>query len=401
MLINALDYPNLHEAILAAEPGDRIYVPGVKRWEAPLSLGWVIAKSLEIFGDGVGTPGQPDGTTFVPSGSGSGDNVFTITTEVGEVGSVYLHDFKITKAAGGSDGANGIRCVTPNFDLGSLRLERITVLSRKNHGFLIDGTGSGRLRSVEMTSCGAVLNDGLGLFLKNVEHVRIVNSFFNSNKMGGLYSEASSIAMYVSGLEQNGYDAAAGQGQLQFKSCSIARLDACHFEKFDKVNMVAVPHPIACDIVDGGGAIIIGGCYFTLESTSTFGTSVRMQGAVAGPVDLLPNRHTRVTTLAEVAANSTTGVTLPQFDDGANGTPTGLSGDLQLPSQPLVGMAGCPSLRRVGVAAANFRELRGLLVPSGATPPTTNVQDGMLFYDTSQTALLVRVSSAWKRVKTT
>lgn len=395
MLINAMDYPDLNEAIVAAEPGDRIYVPGVRRWVAPGPSGFVITKSLEIFGDGPGTPGQEDGTTFVPSTS----DVFTITSEIGDIGSVHLHDFKI-KNTGANDGANGIRCVTPEFSIDSLRLERVTVLSLKNNGFLIDVTDL-RLRSFEMTSCLAIDNDGLGLFLKNVKHARLVNSFFSSNKLGGVYSEGNCVAIYAAGMEQNASDLAAIQGQLEIRSCPIARLDACHFELFAQGPDGGSARSVACDIVDGGGAIVIGGCYFTLGNASTFGASVRMQAGVEGPVTLLPNRHTRVKTLSKVVSSSTTGVLLPQFDDGANGTSMGNVGDIEVPASPLGGMIGCPSLRRVGVEPVSIRELRGLLVPSGAGPPTTNVQDGMLFYDTTTPpGLLVRVGGAWKRINT-
>ncbi len=388
MLINAMDYASLNAAIAAAEPGDRIYVPGVRPWPS----GNVLTKSVEIFGDGPGTPGALDGTTFIADNA----DVFTISSHLGAIGSIHLRDFKI-KQSGTLSGGTGIKCVTPGHSVDSLRLERISALGVKSDAFVIDAAGQ-FVRNLEMTSCLAVSNERLGLLLRNVRLARLVNSFFNSNGHGGVYAENSGVAIYVGGMEQNSKGALASQGQIEVRNCPLARLDACHFELFAQA--VNTNRDIACDIADGGGAIVLGGCYFALDN-STHGTAIRIQAGTKGPVTVLCNRHTRVTTLVEVAANTAVGALLPQFDDGADGTSAGVKGDYLLPSPP-GGMVGCTSVRRVGVPGPDQLVLRGLLVPSGTTPPTTNVQDGMLFFETDQSppALLVRVAGAWRRVLT-
>src|SRR5947207_797085 len=53
MLLNVLDFPDPGTALLCAQHGDRMYLPGGFTFEAPPD-GWTLNKSLELFGDGPG-----------------------------------------------------------------------------------------------------------------------------------------------------------------------------------------------------------------------------------------------------------------------------------------------------------------------------------------------------------
>ena len=64
MLINALDYATIQDAVAAAQDGDRLYFPGVKTWLVPAG-GLVIQRNIEVFGDGPSNPGDATETNLM------------------------------------------------------------------------------------------------------------------------------------------------------------------------------------------------------------------------------------------------------------------------------------------------------------------------------------------------
>jgi hypothetical protein len=186
--------------------------------------------------------------------------------------------------------------------------------------------------------------------------------------------------------------------QLLLEACNIARADACHFENFDLVGQ-GTSQRIAMKVSACGGAVI-GGSTFGLEDPPQ-GPCVGVKASAEGngPIVLLPNGLTRVTTLVEIEGGAADCVVMPQFDD-ARGDTT-VPGDVAIPASPNQGLIGVPHVRRLAGDIGDL--LRGLILPSGPSDPTFAIQNGMLFYNTDSAVnvVRVRVNGVWKSIKAT
>ena len=149
-----LDFADLTAAIAAASDGDRIYLPGVKRWRAPAG-GWQITKSLQIFGDGPGDPGTRIGTVLEPAALGSDAFVLTPPAGANALGPVYLHDLMIAnREAVTPDGKNAINIpLAPSQTLHSLRLERVAVINMSLEGLYLSSVARLTMKKVTVGAC--------------------------------------------------------------------------------------------------------------------------------------------------------------------------------------------------------------------------------------------------------
>lgn len=125
MLPNVLDFPSVEAALAAAQDGDRVYFPGTgSPYLVPLgtdSSGWVVNRSLELFGDGRGTPSSTRATILVAQ-SGSDNHVLALDATGAQpdagglrsLANVYIHDLRIlgTLTSGARDGGSAI-CFNP------------------------------------------------------------------------------------------------------------------------------------------------------------------------------------------------------------------------------------------------------------------------------------------------
>jgi len=396
MLLNVMDYASVQAAIDAAADGDRIYLPALRsKYRAPFGGGFKIKKSLEIFGDGPGANDDDTGTTIEPASSS--DDVFQIDSTSLPIASVFIHDLKIKSSSPSTKGRYGITCVTGPHAIESIRIERVGVFDLgedlAEHGFDFDG-GTAYIGRVSIVASGARGCAGLGLLLEKVQHARVVNCNINGNLGGGALGIESGAAFYASGLDDNATDAGATRGQLGFSNCQIARVDACHFENFDKPGGDE-RRRIACDIDSSGGGAVLGGNSFGIRNPPAVdATGILVRASGNGPVTILPNRLKRVKNMVVVDSGAADCVVLPQLDDQRGPLD---QGTITLPGPPNDGLIGSPTIRRLPATLPNA--FAGLIVPSGPTDPTTGSLPGMLFYNTTL-GLRVRKAAAWKTVKT-
>lgn len=141
MLLNVLDFPSVEAALAAAQDGDRVYFPGTgSPYLVPLgtaSSGWVVNRSLELFGDGRGVPSSTLRTILVAQ-SGSDNHVLTLDAAdvqpdaggLRSLANVYIHDLRIlgTLTPAARDGGSAIRFNSAEANkLDQFRLERVAI----------------------------------------------------------------------------------------------------------------------------------------------------------------------------------------------------------------------------------------------------------------------------------
>ena len=397
-----------------ARDGDRVYLPGgipgppitpghYLEYSSP-SFGWKLRKSVTMYGDGRGHQGTYLGTTLVPTLRGDeGGNVLVIDP-LTSLDHVFLRDFKITKRQSQqfpTDGYDGISCFPANAVVGALRLERLNILNLVHDGYAFAGANlsSATIERLLMMSCGVTLVNAIGIRLANIRHAVTVRTGATSSVAGGWLVEQSAISLFSCTAEAN------LAIQLLFRACLIAEVDACHFEKFgaDGTPMLAcaiegVTSPALAD-----GPAWIAASNFpsgkTVDGVGVgAGTAISVASSLLGPAAIMPNRHTRVTVLVDVSAPSSGLTVLPQFTDARGGGDEELrKGEILVPSLPSE-IAGSVTISRIGVPT----EYAGLILPSLAADPTSGgpIQDGMLYYDTTNDRFRVRIAGAWRTIQT-
>jgi len=385
VLLNVLDFATEQTALDQAEDGDAVYFPGVKTYTPPAG-GYQIEKSLEIFGDGPADAGDAPGTRFLPGSSGG--DIFVVSPAAGDIASVRFRDFKIT--IGQIAGDCGIKCV-PGTDrkVGAIRLERVNVFHMATAAFCFDASASGAaIEMISMIDCAGTQNGGLGALFKNVRSARLVRCVFVTNELGGIRAEESGMALYMPSADDNGADANATQGQMLFLDCSIARVDTGQIEKFAGKTVAE-----GCTFDGSGGAAAIEGANFT-EVNPSPSDAVGIK-TTDGPVMLLPNRFARVKPiLAKAGAASSDVVMLQQFNDPTS-PPSNPLGHMVVP-EPNHGMIASPFVRRDETLFAD--DIAGLSLPADPSTPSVGLMDGMLYFATVSSQVLVRVAGAWKVV---
>ena len=149
LLLNILDYPDPQAAIDAAMDGDRVYFPGTRVYEAP-SGGWIISKSLELFGDGPGAPDAISGSVLRPFSGPSEDvdnHIFRLSPVNGTDGTtqLYIHDLRLTGSLGTSSPGDGLRFYADGLiQLSELILRRLWIDSLNGAGVRFIGMNGGK-----------------------------------------------------------------------------------------------------------------------------------------------------------------------------------------------------------------------------------------------------------------
>ena len=174
MLINVLDYPSVQAALTAARNGDRVYMPSLSApqpnypgpaYQAPAG-GWVIDKTLEIFGDGTGDIDLDTGTTIRPDNVGGvDDTVFTIKAKTQFP---HLHDLKIRGSAAARGTKHAIYCDATAGIVNALRIERVIVKLHSGDGFHLVGGANSYIDGMTLTDCNAGSCRGAGFWLDRV-----------------------------------------------------------------------------------------------------------------------------------------------------------------------------------------------------------------------------------------
>lgn len=407
MLINVADYPRVDVALEAAKDGDRVYFPGTGTpYVVPSDIvdprGWVIDKSLEIFGDGPGYPGSSKGTILMPT-PGTDHHVLTIDSQAAghEIVQTCIRDLAIVGSASGRDGGSAIRYNTAHgYKLGNLRLERLCIsnmagailnqqTNERSGGIDLRGAyGTNedsainyvQLFDLDSSNCG-----GPGVAFQNAYGVEVRGSHFASNGAEGFLVTSNGQSTQdgvgfgggVFSFHACRFESNAGTGQLAINIPGGARVDGCTFRQFG-----ASPACLLSDII---GGVTVSGCRF-----ESGGTGIKLNLVLntrIGGVIILPNRFVSVTIAVDVSAAVpvdglavypqycdplTTVMTLPaDFGNGTVGSatqngpsgysigglivpayasdPTGVGGNLHSSAQVgmvvLVGRGGSPVLR--------------------------------------------------------
>lgn len=388
MRLNVYDYgavgvpatDPVQAALDAAVDGDRIYFPGVIPYTAPTN-GWLINKSLELYGDLDGSlTGTIKGTVLQQASAAN--PLFKV---VPPARNVHIHDLRL-HGPEGTGTSVGVLCQsTSSAHLEEVRLRRLFIQGFPSHGLQLDGVHAVNGRIVGASIFDCVVRDcrGAGLSMLNADSVMLAGTSFRDNQLSGLVATSSGVALYQCDFESNSRAAGLGtlDANLKLDNCTMARVDACRFIGFEQG-----PVKKALVLIGCGGAMV-DACYFEVPP-GTGREGIVVTGSGAGPVAILSNRFKEVNVLVRIDSGARDCVLLPQYSDNAAGI-----GTIVIP-YPNEGMYGAPHIVRPGGV-----EIGGLLIPSSAADPTTGLRDGMLAYRTSPSALRAFVDGSWRRVE--
>ena len=420
MLLNVLDFPpaasavGVQAAFDAASNGDRIYFPAGWIYSPPANMAWKVTKSLEIFGDGPGRAGSKSGTWLTRSGLSPDSPIFEFTPAAGasDLGPVFLHDLQFLgkdPVSQPTPDLSPLKCTLSSTQrIQSLRIERVVLINARGPALALDASPGTidmlTLKYVFVSGAliGSSINSGLGIMLKNVSLARLDRCGGGENVSGWLKAESCGVSLYVTETEHNATDSNATQGEVLLQSCTIAHVDSCRFERFYEG-----PKRLALEFVNVGGAALAMCNSFVKPNTAVTSTGIKITGIAASdnvPVSVFPNNFIRV------YGDSTSGgmvdaltshqgcVIFPQFDAAESQGVPSVEGQIKLPSPLKDGLMAIPQIPRSGPLA---NATAGLIVPSGASLPTTSVQNGMLFYRRTpidDEDLYVRINGAWRRI---
>ncbi len=426
MLLNVLDFPSVAAALAAAQDGDRVYFPGTgSPYPVPPGTpasGWIVNRSLELFGDGPGSSSSTLGTILVAQ-PGSGNHVLTLDASAAQpdagglrsLANVYIHDLRIlgSTTPTAKDGGSAIRFNSAEANkLDQFRLERVAISQMAGIGIDLEGAASPlydsainhvAISNVEVVDCGLA-----GCKLGSVYLVEVASTSFVRNGKQGVFATApsgGSISFRGCRFEANRQLTNASDplsADLTISKYGGLHIDACSF-----LNFLTTAGPgmsgtigVAC-MLDGivGGAIV-SGCRFEQRIT-TGGVGVQLQDASGpiGGVQILPNRFLGVgkaidaqgDPLVPIGANGV--VVFPQFCDPAS-TP------IALPTGTSRGTFGGASIN-----GPTSHPLGGLLIPAYDDDPTlgvlgSSVQRGMLVLVNrgNSPKLKVLTDAGWKVV---
>lgn len=388
------------KAISVAATGDRVYIPGVRNFEAPPN-GWIVDKSLEIFGDGPGgSLAGGTGTTLSPSSiqgvPGAGYDVFVLTLpQVGSIENVYIHDLAILCPAGRS-GRDGIRFYPdiPDIKLSACRLEHLRLENLGACGVRLGKTSIWPARpndvvSLWMSDVGVDGCGGVGIDIQNAYVGELVRVRCAGNLREGLRSTNGGLIYQACTFEANkvGGDASV-KAEMVVVGGYFSRIDACQFKDF-----AGSGTGVGLQLQDPVTAMI-SGCDFTLSTSGLSATGLELVSptASAGAVAIFVNRFNNCGTGIRAADSFRALTVMPQS------CPTNVQ--MVLPSAASSSPFGEPSR---GIASG-----AGLMLPAGVTGtdpqlptnPTSNVQRGTLYYSVDDNVVRVRLGSEWFNVLT-
>lgn len=306
MLINVLDYGgNVTAALAAAQNGDRIYIPSsTVAYAAPYDAmatgggpGWVIDKSLEIFGDGAGPVGNNQaGTTLLATGIA----VFTLRPASDSPINVFIHDLKLST---NGTGARGIDCslIDSGNRVDTLRVERVRAAAFPGVAYNLD-PGEGSLGYVNLHGAfSGSANGGYGYILSGVEQAALTLCGGYA-AAGSFRIVSSSVALNSSGGQGDAFGGTgppptlppATQGSLYLEKCPIAHVESCWFEDAQKMYGSTIVNCIGC-----AGAVLIAATSFLAGDSPKGLTGLQFQNSddvnwPCGAICILPNNFSHI-----------------------------------------------------------------------------------------------------------
>jgi len=230
-LLSVRDFPSPAAALAAAHDGDRVYFPSPGPYQAPPG-GWVIAKSLEIFGDGPGRD-LSGASSIVPDADG---NAFVLDSTAA-LANLHFHDLLVTARGAGSGRRAALRLTIPDQSphaLSGLRLERVTFSALAGDAVSLDGGARNAVLLVSLTDCEVNTCGGNGVTLRHVTTTTLLDGYYHDCRGYGLYAEAAGVRIIGAAFEHNQLGASAGDlaSQVRLKLCHGFLALGCHFEEF-------------------------------------------------------------------------------------------------------------------------------------------------------------------------
>jgi hypothetical protein len=229
--LNVRDFKSPAAAFAAAHDGDRIYFPSPGPYAAPAG-GFVISKSLEIFGDGPGR-GVDGASSIVPDRDG---NAFVLDSTV-SVPNVHLHDLLVIRTGNAAGTRAALRTTRP--DDGSskvvgLRLERVSFVNVGGDAIRLDGGAQSAVLLVTISDCEINSAGGSGIVLVHTTTTSIMNGYVHGCRDFGLYAEAAGVHLFGVAFEANQLGGTSNdhQPQVRLKLCHGFAAIGCHFEAF-------------------------------------------------------------------------------------------------------------------------------------------------------------------------
>lgn len=408
MRLNAMDYSPLQAALDTAQDGDCVYVPNVpgKVWATAPGVPLRITCSLELYGDGVGTAGNDDGTLLVPGGTGQDVISIEPASPANTVDSVCLRGLKID-----SNRSNPVNVIAPQRSvvcslpagksIQSLRLDRVWSLNCAGDGLHIEGAnGSDSYvdRLVILNSAFGVCG-GWGAYIKWVRHLRTQRVECGGNAVGGLYCENVGACLYSSGFEGNGSAAQVPVRSVHLMSCEIASLDMCRFEDFTKGSVRTALRLEQCR----GATQVIANTFVNAgptEAPAQSDTTGIDAPTGTGPLNILACGFTRVhPNLINIGQAYLGASVWPQFNYVEPFVPIIKPGSIVQPVADNRGLVSMPYVRRQTENVGVSDSPAGIIWPAilGAAP-TSAVENGMMYYNASTGVLRARIANQWKTV---
>jgi len=229
--LNVRDYKSPAAAFAAAHDGDRIYFPSPGPYPAPAG-GFLISKSLEVFGDGPGR-GVNGASSIVPDREG---NAFVLDSTV-SVPNVHIHDLLVIRTSGVPATRAALRTTRPDggtSKLVGLRLERVSFVSLGGDAIRLDGGAQSAVLLVTISDCEINSAGGSGIVIVHATTTSIMNGYVHGCREFGLYAEAAGVHLFGVAFEANQQGGTLNdhQPQVRLKLCHGFAAIGCHFEAF-------------------------------------------------------------------------------------------------------------------------------------------------------------------------
>ena len=307
-------YATVEAAISAASPGDRIYIKK-GTYTAPAG-GYVISKSLEIFGDGpggavfAGTPG-----TLLEGAVGSTTPVIKIDVDGNPdaaLRNVYIHDLQITQLT--SNGGipapfdtmnSGVYCkiTSSSKSLGDFHLARLFIYGMGGDGIHLEGLdGDHNPQIVSIEDCVADFNSNNGLYMLYSNATAIRGGDFGGNYHKGIHASECPYITIVEAVAESNEHSGTGvatdtfvPSQVFMEGCNGFLMSGCDIEGFTNGGTGSV---VGIAVNSLGG--YIGSNSFYDNSALTGSTGIYV-GYTSQGITVGPNQFTHVDKMIQVA----------------------------------------------------------------------------------------------------
>lgn len=394
-LVDASRFPSAQAALDAAADGDRVWFPA-GRYAIPRG-GLVIARGIELFGDGEGST-HTTGTCFAHADARDDAGAFLVLRAApgsarGPCG-VRLHDFRIEGQRGPAPAADslghGIWCRQDGrFARGAvapLLIERVTVAGVPGDGIHLEGGDLG-VHSIQLATirdCHVVECGGDGVRLRNAVTTTVSGGFTHENGRCGLVADdAPSLVVDHLAIEHNQRAPGAPRdaAQVVLRACHAFRLSSPYVEDY-----AAAGGPVTGVRIENCWGGVIEGGFFTNPAAVPGACGIRL-GRGTNAVQVAGNAFDLADSMVVLAndPSCTNNAILPQAAlraaDGARyavGVGPAAAGNFVFDWAP--GPAG--GLPRAG---------GGLTLPSAGAPASR--RPGTLWWNPATRRLAVRDSS--------